>query len=66
MMKRVSENISKIDQFGETFQMNITHNFESVKSVCGSIATLILVLVTMSYSYFKFDIFLYRTSMDIL
>lgn len=58
--------VRKIDSFGEPFEFDLDGKSKKLKSGCGVLATVFMGLIVSVYAYLRFDVFINRTSMDIL
>ena len=58
--------LSKLDGFGEAFGFNLDRETKTLKSGCGAIGTLFMGIVVLTYAYLRADVFLKKSSMDVL
>ena len=58
--------LSKLDGFGEKFEFDLDLNREKLNSVAGALATIFMGVVVLTYAYLRTEVFLMKTSMDIL
>ena len=50
--------LSFIDGFGEAFGLDLDPGRRSLKSVSGALGTIFMAVVTLSYAFFRVEIFL--------
>ena len=58
--------VSSQDMFGESFTMKLESDSDSIKTVFGSLCSIILLMVTLFYAYLKLDVLMEKKDVNVL
>ena len=58
--------MSSQDSFGESFTMKLESDSDELKTVMGSLCSILLLCITLFYAYLKFDVLMYKKDIKIL
>ena len=68
-LKRLSNGIGKlkkVDSFGPIYNIDITSESRSLATSAGAILTIVMYVTISVYAYLRGDVFLSKSSMDLL